>query len=121
VVPSTYGPHVEQVGWGVARQVTRALREQGVEDPLLDLLPQVAEQPGHLAYAVFRDRTATAVALVRTEGDLATYLGAVVAPGAEPGTDSALVVRALHDAANAGADWLAVPDVGFDTRPFATG
>ena len=52
--------HVEQIGWGVARQVVRVLRDQGVQDPagILDRLPDVAEVEGFLAYAVFEGRTA---------------------------------------------------------------
>ena len=62
VTPAPDGPHVEQVGWGVARQVVRVLRAAGVDDPagILDRLPEVAEAPGFLAYAVFEGRTATA-------------------------------------------------------------
>jgi hypothetical protein len=110
VVPSTLGPHVEQVGWGVARQVVRALREAGSDDPLLDALPDLAEQPAHLAYAVFLGRTATALALVRLAGDGAAYVGEVLLPDADPATHDALVVRALHDVEAAGAAWLDVPD-----------
>ena len=112
VTPAPDGPHVEQVGWGVARQVVRVLREAGVEDPagILDRLPDVAEAPGFLAYAVFEGRTATAAALVELpgpDGDTATYLGDVLTPAAPAGTHDALVARAKHDAANAGVEWLA--------------
>jgi hypothetical protein len=112
VTPAPDGPHVEQVGWGVARQVVRVLRERGVEDPhlLLDRLPEVAETAGFLAYAVFSGRTATAAAIIELPGpdqDAATYLGDVLSPDAEPGTHDALVARALHDVANAGVEWLA--------------
>ena len=121
VTPAPDGPHVEQVGWGVARQVARVLREQVVEDPsgVLERLPQVAETPGFLAYAVFEGRTATAAALVLLEDDsgVAVYLGEVVTDGARPGTREALVVRALHDVANADVPWLEVPDPREDLRP----
>jgi hypothetical protein len=104
--------HVEQIGWGVARQVVRVLREASVHDPegILDRLPEVAEVDGFLAYAVFAGRTATAAALVELpgpEGDTATYLGEALTPDADPGTHDALVARAKHDVANAGVEWLA--------------
>ena len=110
--PDPDGPHVEQVGWGVARQVVRVLREHDVDDPasLLERLPEVAETPGFLAYAVFEGRTATAAAIVELpgpHGDTATYVGDVVTPNAPPGTREALVARARHDVANAGVEWLA--------------
>jgi hypothetical protein len=121
VTPAPDGPHVEQVGWGVARQVARVLREQGVEDPdgVLDRLPQVAETPGFLAYAVFERRTATAAAIVLLEDDagVAVLLGEVVTKDAPEGVREALVVRALHDVANAGVDWLEVPEPTVDLRP----
>jgi hypothetical protein len=112
VAPAPDGPHVEQVGWGVARQVVRILREQEVNDPagILDRLPDVAEVDGFFAYAVFKGRTATAAALVELPGpdsDTATYLGEALAPDADPGTREALVARAKHDVANAGVEWLA--------------
>jgi len=112
VTPAPDGPHVEQVGWGVARQVARVLRDRGVDDPgsILERLPEVAETPGFLAYAVFEGRTATAAAIVELPGpgeDAATYVGDVLSPDAAPGTREALVVRALHDVANAGVEWLA--------------
>jgi hypothetical protein len=121
VTPAPDGPHVEQVGWGVARQVVRALREQDPDDPegILDRLPDVAEVPDFLAYAVFEGRTATAAALVALSGpgdEEATYLGDVITPDALPGTREALVVRALHDVANAGIDWLAVAEDRVDLR-----
>lgn len=104
--------HVEQIGWGVSRQVVRILREAGVTDPagILDRLPDVAEVDGFLAYAVFEGRTATAAALVQLpgpDGGAATYLGDVLATDAEPGTHDALVARAQHDVANAGVERLA--------------
>jgi hypothetical protein len=104
--------HVEQIGWGVGRQVVRVLREQGVHDPagILDRLPDVAEVDGFLAYAVFEGRTATAAALVQLpgpDGGTATYLGEALAPDADPAVHEALVARAKHDVANAGAEWLA--------------
>ncbi len=82
------------------------------DDPagILDRLPEVAETPGFLAYAVFEGRTATAAAIVELpgpEGDTATYVGDVVTPAAEPGTRESLVARALHDVAGAGVEWLA--------------
>ena len=112
--PDPDGPHVEQVGWGVARQVVRVLREHEVTDPsgVLDRLPDVAETAGFLAYAVFEGRTATAAALVALpdgEEDTATYLGEALVADAPPGTRDALVSRALHDVANAGVAWLEVP------------
>jgi hypothetical protein len=114
--PDPDGPHVEQVGWGVSRQVVRVLREHGVSDPagVLDRLPEVAETSGFLAYAVFEGRTATAAALVALPGgdgeeETATYLGDVLVADAPPGTREALVSRALHDVANAGVAWLEVP------------
>ena len=116
VTPAPDGPHVEQVGWGVARQVVRVLREQGAEDPsgVLDRLPEVAEAAGFLAYAVFEGRAATAAAIVAlpdSEGDAgtATYVGDAVVAGAPPGTRDALVSRARHDVASAGVAWLEVP------------
>jgi hypothetical protein len=106
VTPAPGGPHVEQVGWGVARQVARVLREQGVDDPdgVLDRLPHVAETPGFLAYAVFEGRTATAAAIVLLEDDagVAVLLGEVATERAGPDVREAIVVRALHDVANAG-------------------
>ena len=121
VTPAPDGPHVEQIGWGVARQVVRVLREAGVVDPagILARLPELAEAPASLAYAVFEGRTATAAALVELpgpEGAEATYLGDAVVPNAATGTREALVVRALHDVANAGVDWLVVPESTADLR-----
>ena len=103
---------VEQIGWGVGRQVVRVLREARAEDPagILDRLPDVAEVDGFLAYAVFTGRTATAAALVELpgpDGGVATYLGDALAPDALPGTHEALVARAHHDVANAGVERLA--------------
>jgi hypothetical protein len=126
VTPAPGGPHVEQVGWGVARQVVRVLRERDTEDPslVLDRLPDAAEAPGFVAYAVFEGRTATAVALVELPGsseEEATYLGDVVTSDAQPGTREALVVRALHDVANAGVAWLALAEPQVDLRPFGFG
>ncbi len=121
VMPAPDGPHVEQVGWGVARQVVRVLREQGAEDPagILDRLPDVAESDGFLAYVVFERRTATAAAIVELalDGDAATYVGEAVTADAWTGTREALVVRALHDAANAGLAWLLVADHRPDLAP----
>ena len=121
VTPAPGAPHVEQVGWGVARQVVRVLRGQGVEDPdqVLDRLPVLAETDGFIAYAVFEGRTATAAALVRLpdDGELALFLGGVVTAEARPGTRQALVVRALHDVANAGIAWLEVPEQREDLTP----
>ena len=121
VTPAPDGPHVEQIGWGVARQVVRVLREVDVVDPVgvLDRLPDVAEAAGFLAYAVFAGRTATAAALVELPGPggaEATYLGDAVVSNAATGTREALVVRALHDVANAGVDWLVVPESTADLR-----
>jgi hypothetical protein len=126
VTPAPDGPHVEQVGWGVARQVVRVLREAGVEDPagILERLPESAERPGFLAYAVFEGLTASAAALVELPGDgeqAATYVGDAVTPEARPGTREALVVRALHDVASAGAAWLEVPEPRVDLRPLGFG
>jgi hypothetical protein len=122
VTPAPDGLHVEQVGWGVARQVVQVLREAGAVDPagILDRLPDVAEANGFLAYAVFEGRTATAAALVELPGpggEEATYLGAAVVPDAPSGTRETLVVRALHDVANAGVDWLVVPSPSADLGP----
>ncbi len=120
VTPAPRGPHVEQVGWGVARQVVRVLREQGAEDDLLDRLADLAERPGHLVYAVFAGRTATAVALVELPAGrdgAATYVADVVTTDAAPGTREALVVRALHDVANAGMGWLDLAEPRADLRP----
>ncbi len=72
------GARVEQVGWGVARQVARVLREAAGDDDVLDEVVEHAEAPGHLAYAVFLDRTAVALALVRVGPGDAAYLGDVV-------------------------------------------
>lgn len=122
VEPSTLGPFVEQVGWGVARQVVRRLADDGLEqDELLAALPDRAEAPGWVAYAVFAGRTAVAVALVHLDGAEATYVGEVLGPGAGPGTGEALLVRALHDAGAAGAAVLHVTRsaVGRDGWPHA--
>ncbi|GAB3992428.1 hypothetical protein [Nocardioides marmoraquaticus] len=122
VEPSTLAPFVEQVGWGVGRQVVRRLHADGVEvGVLLDELPDRAEAPGWAAYAVLEGRTAVAVALVHLAGERATYVGDVVAPTAPPGTREALLVRALHDAGAAGADVLQVtqPGVGLAGWPHA--
>jgi hypothetical protein len=121
VTPAPDGPHVEQVGWGVARQVVRVLREQEAPDPdgILDRLPDLAEAPGFLGYAVFDGRTATAAALVALPGpgaESATYLGEVRIPAADSDTSTALVVRALHDVAGAGVAWLTVPGDRPDLR-----
>ncbi len=124
VTPAPGGPHVEQVGWGVARQVVRVLRERGAADPLLERLPDLAELPGHLVYAVFADRTATAVAHVELSADrtgAATYVADVLTAQAAPGTREALVVRALHDVAKAGADWLHLAEPRADLRPLGFG
>ncbi len=76
-------PRVEQVGWGVARQVRRVLREADAgHDAFLDRVVERAEAPGHLAYAVFQGRTAVALALVRVGPGDAAYLGDVVLPDA---------------------------------------
>lgn len=114
VEPSTVGPHVEQVGWGVARQVARALLEQVGPAPLLEELPERAEAAGWAAYAVFEGRSAVAVALAHLVGPRATYAGEVVAADAPAGTHEALLVRALHDAAAAGAGTLRVARPGVD-------
>ena len=126
VSPAPDGPHVEQVGWGVARQVARVLAAELEQVPtLLDDVVRLAEAPGFLAYAVFEGRTALAVALVSLPGDrdgldvdgVAAYVGDVVVPDASPGVREALVVRALHDVANAGVAWLRVTDPQVDLRP----
>ena len=86
--PRRTAPHVEQVGWGVARQVVRVLREarRSTTRPGSSTgCPEVAEAQGFLAYAVFEGRTATAAALVELagpDGDTATYLGDVLTPAA---------------------------------------
>ncbi len=126
VTPAPDGPHVEQVGWGVARQVVRVLHQAAVEDPagILERLPDTAERPGFLAYAVFEGPTASAAALVELPGDgevVATYLGDVVTSQARPGIREALVVRALHDVARAGVAWLEVPEPRVDLRPLGFG
>lgn len=122
VVPTPGGPHVEQVGWGVARQVATALvpADPGEAALLADIV-RLAETSGFLAYAVFERRTALAVALVSLPGDPdlpASYVGDVVSPDAPPGVREALLVRALHDTANAGVRRLAVPVPRLDLRPF---
>ena len=105
--PAPGAPHVEQIGWGVARQVADLLRAQ-VDEPALELLADVvrlAETPGFLAYAVFEGRTALAVALVSLPGDpadAASYVGDVLAADAPAQSRTALLVRALHDVATAG-------------------
>jgi len=126
VTPAPDGPHVEQVGQGVARQVVRLLRDAGVEDPagILGRLPEVAEEPGFLAYVVFEGRTATGAAVVeldRWDQDGATYLGEALTPQSPPGTAAALVVRALHDVASAGHDWLSVSRSTADLGPLGFG
>lgn len=115
VTPAPGGPHVEQVGWGVARQVARLLGEQ-VDDPLLARLPELAEAPGHVVLVLFERRTAAAAALVELVGDTAVYRSNVVLPGAPEEARLALLVRASYDAAAAGATWLAVPGAGDDLR-----
>lgn len=112
--PSTRGPHVEQVGWGVARQVARTLAAGGLTDPLLERVPELAEVPGWAAYAVFVGRDAVALALLHLDGERASYAGEVVAAAAPPGSHEALLVRALHDAHAAGSGRLEVPRPGFD-------
>lgn len=118
VTPAPDGPHVEQVGWGVARQVARvlgdALDAQGRGRPaLLEALSGLAERPGFVVHVVLAGRTAVAASLVQLAGDddLALHLGDVVAepdPARARWLREALVVRALHDAAAAGVPWLAV-------------
>lgn len=110
-MPSTFGPHVEQVGEGVAGQVSRLLMAGGAGDPssLLDRMADLAEDQHHLVYASFVRRTATGCGVVRLGDETATYLGDVLATGAEEHTRVALVVRALHDVASAGVAWLEVP------------
>ncbi|KQT94227.1 hypothetical protein ASG49_04825 [Marmoricola sp. Leaf446] len=115
VTPAPGGPHVEQVGWGVARQVARLLAAQ-VDDPLLARLPELAEAPGHVVHVLFERRTATAAALVELVGDTAFYRGDVVLADAVPQARLALLVRASYDAAAAGATWLAVPHPPVDPR-----
>jgi hypothetical protein len=103
--------------------MVRVLRERDVDDPagILERLSDLAEVPGFLAYAVFVRRTATAAALVSLGTDSAVYVGDAITPGAVDGAREALVVRALHDVANAGIAWLAlaqsVADSGSDLRP----
>jgi hypothetical protein len=123
VTPSPYGPHVEQVGGGVGRQVVRVLREQGADDAwgILERFAELAEVPSFLAYAVFVRRTATAAALVSLGSDTAVHLGDALSAEAVPGTREALVVRALHDVANAGIGWLEVPDSMGDLRSLGFG
>jgi hypothetical protein len=127
VSPAPGAPHVEQVGWGVARQVARELasRVDGPVPALLEDVVRLAEAPGHLVYVVFEGRTATAVALValphpredRSGTGAASYVGDVVV-GTTPGRlREALVVRALHDVANAGVRWLEVDDPEGSLRP----
>ena len=127
VTPAPGGPHVEQVGWGVARQVARAMTPLlGEPAPeLLDDVVRLAEAPGFLAYAVLAGRDALAVALVSLPGDpgddpaaVAAYVGDVVVPGASTVTREALLVRALHDVAAAGVGWLRVEVPHVDLRPF---
>ena len=118
VTPAPDGPHVEQIGWGVARQVARVLAEalagQGRGAPaLLAELSGLAERPGFVVHVVFAGRTAVAASLVQlsADDDLALHLGDVVAepdPLQARWLREALVVRALHDAAAAGVPWLAV-------------
>lgn len=109
VEPATLGPHVEQVGWGVARQVARVLGERVGPAALLEELPVRAEAPGWAAYAVFAGRAAVAVALVHLVAPRSTYAGELVVDDAPAGTHEALLVRALHDAGAAGAVTLRVP------------
>ena len=119
MTPSPYGPHVEQVGWGVARQVVRTLREGGATAAGLDVVPGLAEDDRHLVYAVLERRSATGLAWVTLGRDTARYEGEVLGPDAVPGTREALVVRALYDVARHGLDWLEVPDQpGWDSSPF---
>ena len=121
------GLRVEQVGWGVARQVSRLLTGPGGssgDDVLLEDVVRLAEAPGFLAHAVFLGRTAVALSLVSLPGDgspqaadEASYVGAVVAPDAPSGTREALLVRALHDVGSAGVPWLGLPPAVAATWP----
>lgn len=120
VSPSTLGPFVEQVGEGVARQVARRLEPADPrEEELLERLSGSAELAGFATYAVFEGRDAVALALVRLELGRARYLGELVTPVAPAGTSTALLVRALHDAASAGIEHLAVPSSLPDLGCFA--
>ena len=127
VTPAPDGPHVEQVGWGVARQVVRALESEldGAPPALLAEVPRLAEVPGFLAYAVLEGRRALGVALVSLPGVVhdgtASYVGDVLAPGADAGVRRALLVRALHDVGNAGVPWLEADLPPEEGRPLGFG
>ncbi|MCW2819336.1 MAG: hypothetical protein JWR42_2123, partial [Marmoricola sp.] len=75
VTPAPDALHVEQVGWGVARQVARSVADgragPGGPDgppPLLEDVVRLAETPGFLAYAVLVGHTALGVGLVSLPG-----------------------------------------------------
>lgn len=114
VEPAPDAPRVEQVGWGVARQVVARLVEAGVEHPLLDVVAELAERPGHAAYACFEGTRAHGLALLRLDGVRARHLGQALAPTAPPGLSEAFVARMLHDAGRAGAARLLVPPLPCD-------
>jgi hypothetical protein len=138
VTPAPDGSHhVEQVGWGVARQVARVLEARvlgagsdGCVPGLLADVVRLAEVPGFLAYAVFEGRSAVAIALVSLPGGdgVASYVGDVVVAGARDDVRQALLVRALHDVGNAGVHWLEADlpvevagPLGFERRDGASG
>ena len=129
VTPAPDALHVEQVGWGVARQVTRAVAEARADDPpLLGEVVRSAEAPGLLAYAVLEGRSALGVGLVSLHAAgpgapdaTAAYVGDVLVPGSDPSVRVAMLVRALHDAAQAGCAQLVVDEAGLaaDGTPWA--
>lgn len=120
VTPAPDALHVEQVGWGVARQVARAVAarrdDPGGPPPLLADLVRLAETSGFLAYAVLDGREALGVGLVSLPGvpgaadASASYVGDVLVPGTDLPVRAAMVVRALHDAARAGCARLVVDE-----------
>lgn len=120
VTPAPGALHVEQVGWGVARQVARAVADRR-DDPggppsLLEDVVRLAEAPGFLAYAVLAGRSALGLGLVSLAGSapaVAAYVGDVLADGDQP-VRAAMVVRALHDAAQAGCTQLVVDEAALE-------
>ena len=125
VTPAPDALHVEQVGWGVARQVALSVAD-GRDDPegappLLEDVLRLAEAPGFVAYAVLEGRRALGVGLVSLPATepgradaTATYVGDVVVPGSDPSVRTAMVIRALHDAAQAGFARLVVDEAALE-------
>ncbi|MCW2865920.1 MAG: hypothetical protein JWR20_108 [Marmoricola sp.] len=118
VTPAPDALHVEQVGWGVARQVARSVAASRGDAPaLLEDLVRLAEAPGFLAYAVLEGRSALGVGLVSLPGApdaAASYVGDVVVPGSDLPVRATMLVRALHDVARAGFTRLVVDEASLE-------